>query len=50
MYCEMCGTRVDDDSVFCENCGTRIGSSRVRSKAARYVNIGSGQSLHRRNS
>lgn len=24
MYCEMCGTRVDDDSVFCENCGTRI--------------------------
>ena len=25
-------------------------SSRVRSKAARYVNIGSGQSLHRRNS
>ena len=27
-----------------------VQSSRVRSKAARYVNIGSGQSLHRRNS
>lgn len=24
MYCEMCGARIDDDSVFCENCGARV--------------------------
>lgn len=24
MYCETCGARIDDDSVFCENCGARL--------------------------
>lgn len=24
MYCENCGTKVDDDAKFCENCGTLI--------------------------
>lgn len=24
MYCETCGARIDDDSVFCENCGAQV--------------------------
>lgn len=23
MYCEKCGTQIDDDSVFCQNCGEK---------------------------
>lgn len=23
MYCEKCGTQIDDDSVFCQNCGAK---------------------------
>ena len=27
MYCEMCGNKLDDDSVFCTKCGAKIGES-----------------------
>ena len=25
MYCDVCGTKLDDDSAFCTNCGHRVG-------------------------
>ncbi|MBQ2144182.1 MAG: zinc ribbon domain-containing protein, partial [Oscillospiraceae bacterium] len=27
MFCEKCGTRVDDGQPFCPNCGNRLGAA-----------------------
>lgn len=30
MFCEKCGTLIEDDSVFCQNCGTKIEQINVK--------------------
>lgn len=34
MFCEYCGTRVEDDQLFCPNCGKRMGSAAAQSTPA----------------
>ena len=24
MFCEQCGTKIENDSMFCHNCGTKV--------------------------
>lgn len=35
MFCEKCGTRVDDGQPFCPNCGTRLGAQPAPAAPAR---------------
>lgn len=46
MFCQNCGTKLDDGTVFCPNCGTKTEAENAAATQNSYTNAGSGASTN----